>query len=429
MWSATWPKEVRNLAEEFLNDYIQINIGSLQLAANHNILQIVDVCQEYEKESKLLKLLSEISAEAESKTIIFVETKRKVDEITRSICRYGWPAKSIHGDKSQQERDFVLTEFRHGNGAILVATDVAARGLDVEDVKFVINFDYPSSSEDYVHRIGRTARSQNTGTAYAFFTPTNARQAGDLISVLQEANQVVNPKLHEMAQMSRSGGFGGRSRNRWSNKPGGASDRGPPRVGGGGPRVGDRGAPPRGGDRNGPRVADRNVPRGRDRSDGHSNDRSSSRADDRNKERTSRWSNQSQERSGSSRFSDASGNNRGSHAPPLLPQPFQAGGGPTRNTAPPSLLGNKIAPPTFFQSSNPPPMITNMNRMGNMGNMGNSGNMGNPSNPGNMGNSGNMGNVGNMNSMGYGHNSFGQFQRQQTMNGFPFSQPPPPPPK
>ena len=108
MWSATWPKEVRNLAEEFLTDYIQINIGSLQLAANHNILQIVDVCEEYEKEGKLMKLLEEISNEPENKTIIFVETKRKVDDITRAINRYGWQAIGIHGDKSQQERDYVL---------------------------------------------------------------------------------------------------------------------------------------------------------------------------------------------------------------------------------------------------------------------------------------------------------------------------------
>ncbi|XP_046398531.1 DEAD-box ATP-dependent RNA helicase 20-like isoform X2 [Ischnura elegans] len=220
MWSATWPKEVRQLAEEFLTDYIQINVGSLQLAANHNILQIIDVCQEYEKEGKLLKLLAEIGAEKENKTIIFVETKRKVDDITRCIRRDGWSAISIHGDKSQPERDWVLTEFRSGKSPILVATDVAARGLDVEDVKFVINFDYPSCSEDYIHRIGRTGRSQRTGTAYAFFTPGNARQASDLIAVLREANQVVNPHLFEMADMARSS-FGGRSRNRWGAGGGG----------------------------------------------------------------------------------------------------------------------------------------------------------------------------------------------------------------
>ncbi|XP_044009865.1 ATP-dependent RNA helicase dbp2-like isoform X1 [Aphidius gifuensis] len=232
MWSATWPKEVRNLAEEFLTNYIQINIGSLQLAANHNILQIVDVCEEHEKEEKLMKLLEEISNEPEKKTIIFVETKRKVDDITRAINRYGWKAIGIHGDKSQQERDHVLNQFRNSRSEILVATDVAARGLDVEDVKFVINLDYPSNSEDYVHRIGRTGRSQRLGTAYAFFTPANAHKANDLIQVLEEAKQVVNPKLYELAKNKRgrfnprngaSNGGNGGSRN-YNNGRGGAGN-------------------------------------------------------------------------------------------------------------------------------------------------------------------------------------------------------------
>lgn len=81
---------------------------------------------------------------------------------------------------------------------------------DVEDVKFVINYDYPNSSEDYIHRIGRTARSQKTGTAYTFFTPNNSKQAGDLISVLREANQAINPKLIQMAEdRGGEGGAGG----------------------------------------------------------------------------------------------------------------------------------------------------------------------------------------------------------------------------
>ncbi|XP_049808730.1 uncharacterized protein LOC126251993 [Schistocerca nitens] len=210
MWSATWPKEVRNLAEEFLTNYIQVNIGSLQLSANHNIMQIVDVCQEHEKEQKLNVLLQEIGSERDSKTIIFVETKRKVEDITRNLNNYGFRAICMHGNKSQQERDYVLREFRSGKCSILVATDVAARGLDVEGIRFVINYDYPNSSEDYIHRIGRTGRSQETGTSYAFFTQNNSRQARDLISVLQEANQVINPKLSEMARFG--GGFGGKGR-------------------------------------------------------------------------------------------------------------------------------------------------------------------------------------------------------------------------
>ncbi|XP_067571125.1 probable ATP-dependent RNA helicase DDX5 isoform X1 [Pseudorca crassidens] len=129
MWSATWPKEVRQLAEDFLKDYIHINIGALELSANHNILQIVDVCHDVEKDEKLIRLMEEIMSEKENKTIVFVETKRRCDELTRKMRRDGWPAMGIHGDKSQQERDWVLNEFKHGKAPILIATDVASRGL------------------------------------------------------------------------------------------------------------------------------------------------------------------------------------------------------------------------------------------------------------------------------------------------------------
>uniref|UniRef100_A0A671UXG2 RNA helicase n=1 Tax=Sparus aurata TaxID=8175 RepID=A0A671UXG2_SPAAU len=209
MWSATWPKEVRQLAEDFLKDYVQINVGALELSANHNILQIVDVCMESEKDHKLIQLMEEIMAEKENKTIIFVETKKRCDDLTRRMRRDGWPAMCIHGDKSQPERDWVLSEFRSGKAPILIATDVASRGLDVEDVKFVINYDYPNSSEDYIHRIGRTARSTNKGTAYTFFTPGNLRQARELIRVLEEARQAINPKLLQLVDTGRGGGGGG----------------------------------------------------------------------------------------------------------------------------------------------------------------------------------------------------------------------------
>ena len=227
MWSATWPKEVRRLAEDFLNDYMQINIGALTLHANHNILQIVDVCDEHQKENKLARLLEEIGCEPHNKILIFVETKRKADELTRLMRRDGYPAMCIHGDKQQKERDWVLGEFRHGSTTILVATDVAARGLDVDDVKFVINFDYPNNSEDYIHRIGRTGRKDRTGTAYTLFTPNNAAKAGDLIDVLTEAKQVVNPKLQEL----RGSGFGGGRRGGGGRYGGGG---GGGRYGGGG---------------------------------------------------------------------------------------------------------------------------------------------------------------------------------------------------
>nr|CAD7260484.1 unnamed protein product [Timema shepardi] len=217
MWSATWPKEVRKMAEDYLQDYVQINVGSLQLSANHNIVQIVDVCQEYEKEAKLGRLVDEISSEPGAKTIIFVGTKRKVETITKLLCRNGYPASCMHGDKSQQERDYVLNQFRNGKTSILVATDVAARGLDVDGIKFVINYDYPNSSEDYIHRIGRTGRCTSLGTSYAFFTAKDCKQAKDLVSVLREANQTINPKLEELAQF---GGSSGRSKflTSWSSR-------------------------------------------------------------------------------------------------------------------------------------------------------------------------------------------------------------------
>merc|ERR1719412_2457920 len=220
MWSATWPKEVRKLAEDFLKEYIHINIGAQGLSANHNILQIVDVCEENEKEQKLSRLFEEIGCEPQNKVLVFVETKRKADELTRLMRRDGYPAMCIHGDKQQKERDWVLNEFKNGATTILVATDVAARGLHVDDVKFVVNYDYPNNSEDYIHRIGRTGRKNNTGTAYTFFTSGNGPKAKDLVDVLNEAKQVVNPKLIEMVQCSGfyrkagrfGGGYGGRGR-------------------------------------------------------------------------------------------------------------------------------------------------------------------------------------------------------------------------
>jgi len=122
-----------------------------------------------------------LGCEPQNKILVFAETKRKVDDLTRLMRREGYPAMGIHGDKQQKERDWVLNEFKHGKTSILVATDVAARGLDVDDVKFVINYDYPNNSEDYIHRIGRTGRRNRTGTAYTLFTKKNSPKAKDLV--------------------------------------------------------------------------------------------------------------------------------------------------------------------------------------------------------------------------------------------------------
>ena len=256
MWSATWPKEVRKLAEDFLCDYIQVNIGSMEFSANHNIQQIVQVCHENDKQNILKNLLESIYDVSENpgKIIIFTQTKKRVELIANFIRSFGVNCSLIHGNKSQNERDAVLREFRTPNSNILVATDVASRGLDIDGIKFVINYDFPQSSGDYVHRIGRTGRSETTGTSYAFFTENNSRQAKDLVAVLQEAKQEIDPKLMDMASRTsfssanKRFGMGGRGAGGGGGRGGGGGFMRGGRAGGmvGGYR-GGRGGPGGGG--------------------------------------------------------------------------------------------------------------------------------------------------------------------------------------
>ncbi|XP_047428835.1 probable ATP-dependent RNA helicase DDX17 isoform X2 [Mugil cephalus] len=377
MWSATWPKEVRQLAEDFLKDYVQINVGALELSANHNILQIVDVCMESEKDNKLIQLMEEIMAEKENKTIIFVETKKRCDDLTRRMRRDGWPAMCIHGDKSQPERDWVLTEFRSGKAPILIATDVASRGLDVEDVKFVINYDYPNSSEDYIHRIGRTARSTNKGTAYTFFTPGNLRQARELIRVLEEARQAINPKLLQLVDTGRGGGGGGgRSRFRGnsssSNNPNlmyqDECDRRMRSVGGGGGGSKDGRGGGGGGSssysrdrssRDGERSSSSSSSSYRDRSSRDGGRSYGSGSYDQYQNNNGSSSSSSSSKYSSSRGSSGSGSGSGSgggQAPPPAPAPPSSG--------PQPLMAQQFNPPqpmmglmghSPFQFAPPPP--------------------------------------------------------------------------
>ena len=146
MWSATWPKEVRQLASDFQKDFIQVNIGSMELSANHRIQQIVEVVSEFEKRDRMTKHLEQIMDDKNNKVLIFTGTKRVADDITRFLRQDGWPAlckslslcsatttadnsAAIHGDKQQNERDWVLNEFKTGKSPIMVATDVASRGI------------------------------------------------------------------------------------------------------------------------------------------------------------------------------------------------------------------------------------------------------------------------------------------------------------
>ncbi|OPB41101.1 ATP-dependent RNA helicase DBP2 [Trichoderma guizhouense] len=222
MWSATWPKEVRALASDFLQDFIQVNIGSMELAANHRITQIVEVVTEMEKRDKMIKHLEKVMENKENKILIFVGTKRIADDITRFLRQDGWPALSIHGDKQQNERDWVLDQFKTGKSPIMVATDVASRGIDVRNITHVLNYDYPNNSEDYIHRIGRTGRAGQHGTAITLFTTDNQKQARDLVNVLQEAKQQIDPRLAEMVRYG--GGGGGRGYGGYRGRGGGRAN-------------------------------------------------------------------------------------------------------------------------------------------------------------------------------------------------------------
>ncbi|KAL0916487.1 hypothetical protein M5K25_014007 [Dendrobium thyrsiflorum] len=200
MYTATWPMEVRKIAGDLLVDAVQVNIGSVdELVANKAITQYVEVVSQMDKQRRLEQILR--SRERGSKVIIFCSTKKLCDQLAYSIGR-PFGAIAIHGDKSQQERDNVLNQFRTGRFPILVATDVAARGLDIKDIRVVINYDFPNGIEDYVHRIGRTGRAGATGVSYTFFTDQDWKHAHELVKLLEGANQGVPPEVREMAVRS-----------------------------------------------------------------------------------------------------------------------------------------------------------------------------------------------------------------------------------
>lgn len=180
MFSATFPKEIQRLAADFLYDYIFLAVGRVG-STHENITQRVEYVDDHIKRDVLCRLLRELPG----LTLVFVETKRNADAIEDFLCRDGFPATSIHGDRTQREREDALSSFRAGRTPILVATDVAARGLDIPNVIHVINFDMPKDIDDYVHRIGRTGRAGNTGHATAFVNDRNYNICRDLMNTLK----------------------------------------------------------------------------------------------------------------------------------------------------------------------------------------------------------------------------------------------------
>ncbi|CAH1782244.1 unnamed protein product, partial [Owenia fusiformis] len=203
MFSATFPKEIQMLARDFLQEYIFLAVGRVG-STSENITQKVVWVEEIDKRSFLLDLLN--AAGPDSLTLTFVETKKGADSLEEFLYGQGYPATSIHGDRSQREREAALDAFRHGKSPILVATAVAARGLDIPNVKHVINFDLPGDIEEYVHRIGRTGRVGNLGLATSFFNIKNKNLLRDLMDLLVEAHQEVPSWLESMAYEARHAG-------------------------------------------------------------------------------------------------------------------------------------------------------------------------------------------------------------------------------
>jgi ATP-dependent RNA helicase DDX3X len=160
MFSATFPPPIQRLASDFLRDYIFLTVGRVG-SASKDVTQTVEFVENKDKLDTLMRFLMNIE---EGLILIFVETKRSCDYIEDMLCSRVFPACSIHGDKSQREREESLRSFKRGQTPVMVATDVAARGLDIPNVTQVVNFDLPTNIDDYVHRIGRTGRAGNTGS-------------------------------------------------------------------------------------------------------------------------------------------------------------------------------------------------------------------------------------------------------------------------
>jgi ATP-dependent RNA helicase DDX3X len=219
MFSATFPKEIQRLASDFLKDYIFLAVGRVG-SATENITQKVVYATEHQKNEALMNILPD----CEGLTLIFVETKRAADQLEYWLSDRGINATSIHGDRTQDERETALYKFRKGHCPVLVATSVAARGLDIPNVLMVINYDLPSNIDDYVHRIGRTGRAGHRGTAIAFVNE-HCRILSEVYDNMLESKQTVEPWFQKMVQASHSWGGRGRNKGRRSGHGGGFGGR------------------------------------------------------------------------------------------------------------------------------------------------------------------------------------------------------------
>ncbi|XP_034720052.1 probable ATP-dependent RNA helicase DDX4 isoform X3 [Etheostoma cragini] len=197
MFSATYPEDIQRMAADFLKtDYLFLAVGVVGGACSDVEQTFIQVTK-FSKREQLLDFLKTTGTE---RTMVFVETKRQADFIATYLCQEKVLTTSIHGDREQREREQALADFRSGKCPVLVATSVAARGLDIQDVQHVVNFDLPNNIDEYVHRIGRTGRCGNTGKAVSFYDPeADGQLARSLVTILSKAQQEVPSWLEESA--------------------------------------------------------------------------------------------------------------------------------------------------------------------------------------------------------------------------------------
>ncbi|XDB67072.1 PREDICTED: DEAD box protein 53 [Capra hircus] len=197
MTTASWPDSTRRLAQSYLKQPMIVYVGTLDLVAVNTVKQSIIVTTEEEKRSLIQEFLQSLSPK--DKVIVFVGRKLVADDLSSDLSIQGIPVQSLHGDREQCDRDQALEDFRSGRVKILIATDLASRGLDVTDVTHVYNYNFPRNIEEYVHRVGRTGRAGKTGESITLVTQDDWKIADELIKILQRANQIVPPNLRSMA--------------------------------------------------------------------------------------------------------------------------------------------------------------------------------------------------------------------------------------
>ncbi|KAL1819674.1 hypothetical protein DCAR_0415978 [Daucus carota subsp. sativus] len=196
LFSATFPRQVEVLARKVLNKPVEIQVGGRSVV-NKDITQLVEMRSESDRFLRLLELLGEWYEKG--KILIFVQSQDKCDSLFRDLLKHGYPCLSLHGAKDQTDRESTISDFKSNVCSLLIATSIAARGLDVKELELVINYDVPNHYEDYVHRVGRTGRAGRKGAAITFISEEDARYAPDLVKALELSEQVVPDDLKALA--------------------------------------------------------------------------------------------------------------------------------------------------------------------------------------------------------------------------------------